>query len=351
MIKNQLKSCCNSGGDFSFYRCEFEHPCSLGHKPKSCAYDFQKTVPDIDLLRDDCYEQGYTVFGVEAHTVFLSGNIDFDVVGDNHAVSSWKKFVKNNKLKPFLIEERSFNQFQLRSSELGGTCPIEGIISKVSDAYKANFPENTLALVGTAAHALGNTQHDNEYIHNETWNLIDVDPVHRDCYCEKELWYDHKGIMLRGHVDVLLTMGDYLVIFDFKRALGGGYQSRKYKLQLLSYGKAIEQQLNKTFPGLFLITSVRPYPPDKRGRKRFPRYQITLAGDELLKDLDEEILNRFEFQHRAIHDQGDFLDNLKERRETCSGKHCFGREICNDLVGKLEEGHDLEEFLMEEVKF
>ena len=81
MIRKDLMKCCR--GDFAFYRCEFDAQCELDMKPENCAYDYMKHINDMDLAKADCLDEGYTIIGIEAHAVFLSENIDFDVAADN----------------------------------------------------------------------------------------------------------------------------------------------------------------------------------------------------------------------------------------------------------------------------
>ena len=360
MIRNALKTCYNAG--FEFYRCEFLHGCEHGQKPDNCAYDFSRAIADIDLVRQDCWNQGYTLFGIEAHAVFLSQNTDFDVATDDHKVTSWISTRQDKLIRPLGLEYPNGSEypnkncFQLRSSELGGECYIAGIMSKLKGEYRYMLGDNDLSRIGTASHTLCNEQDTDNYAHNKTWEMIGISPTRRDVYCEKEIAYEHTNIICRGHPDALFTLDDSLIIFDFKRALASVYESRARKLQLMSYGLAVEGYLgHDAFDSIYLITTKRPYPPEKEGKKRFPRYHITLATQGLKDKLSREIEERTDFQSRCVKEKSFLLSAVEAKRrsgeceKTRYGTECLSRRLCDHVVEKIEAGESIESFLMENV--
>lgn len=343
MIKKDLETCCNA--EFSYYRCEFANECEFGTKPDNCAYDHQKTVQHTEVLRKDCQEQGYTIFGIEAHAVNLSESNDCDVAGEDLQVGSWMDIRGDKKVNPLVLEEQDIPSYQLRSSELGSRCMIGGLASKARPEYKARFPLDATSYAGTAAHEICNDQHRQDYAHNKSWERIGIEPITRDKYCERSISYVYQGIRVKGKADALFRLGDDVIVFDFKRALAYAYESPKIKMQLLSYACAVGADAS------FLITSKRAYPADKKGFKRLPRYMITRPSKRMLDSLHEDIKIRYEFQKRCLENPRFFLKEFSRNKSCRRGDMtCFNINICSDLAERVKRGDALKDYLLEGVE-
>lgn len=336
-IRKDLKTCCEPG--FPYYRCEYETVCELGEKPEHCAWDFMHRLReegmDLDALDRDCREEGYTIFGIEAHAVLLSQKSDMDVEGDGNSVGSWMKIREGNVLKPLGFEIEPARPYQFRASEFGHKCQISALISKLDWRYRFQFPDSVLSRVGTVAHELCNGQAFDDYPYNRTLEMIGVEPANRCLYCENRLESVVDGYTIRGKADGLMTLGELPVIFDFKRALAGTVEAKSRKFQLLSYLFALGTDKG------FLITTKRPFPPGKRDSQRFPRYNMTMVGPQLIDEFKHELDLRYDYQRRLVENPGFLLSEIKNMREkgSCNkGFPCFSQEICNDLYEKIMEG-------------
>ena len=339
----------------SFYECEFHGECESGEKIENCARNFMNGVEGIDMLRQDCVDEGYTITGIENHLAILNRR-DCDVVGEEMDVGSWYLMLGKNILLP-MVEDLKLRHdyFSLRGSEFGKECVIESLVSKLSEEYKKNFPENNFSKIGNALHTISNQQPSKDYRHNETLRKLGIEPIPREIYCEKELEYVHEGIVVRGHSDAILKLGDSVVIMDFKRAFGGAYEKLEYKYQLGIYALALEQMLEKEFESYFLLTVRRPYPPKKMFAKRRQNYKITFMKRDglLVSKINELIAENFEIQKMLMENRKLLAEVIMKKQEGLCGKKksgypCFNKEICEDLIGRID---DLPELLIRGVNF
>lgn len=331
--KTQLKTC----WEYDFYRCEFAAECSSNDKISNCASDYIKTINNVNLLKSDCRNEGYTIGGIEAWIKLLE-NSRFDVAGENQKVTSFAKLVNNKLILP-LEDNFKFNKYHnLRASEFNQSCTISRIISKFKQEYISYFPKHFTSIVGDTAHTIFNTQPNDIYAHNDT-----LFGINRNKYCEKELSYEYQGITINGHADAILYFDNTLLIVDHKRSFAGAYQKPSHKKQLLIYALAILQE--KDFENIITLTINSPFPRKQEGTNRIqkPMASIFRKDSDLIKILQNEIKTSYEEQVYLMKNQEKIISTYAK----C--KNCFNLFTCIDIKEKIQDGYDISYLLKEEV--
>ncbi len=359
------------------FRCEFGAECNIVGKPGYCTADHIKTMDPnhVRILREDCIAEGYTCTGIEAELLFLNQNFDTDVDGVGKNKGSFLHQMRNETIVPFPGAMQIGPFFHLRASEFGGRCSVAKLISKVRENFKALFLDTDAGIAGNTRHAICNTQPEGEeFIHNRTLEKINCPSQRREGYCEQSMEYTmpigDREIIFRGHSDGVLRWGEHIAILDFKRILGGAYESPKIRHQLMIYALAREQYENRlrlragepvTRRDPFLLISVkRPFPAALEGKQRRPKFHITkidrAEADDFLRGLREIVVVSYLEQKELLEEQEYIPGYIEEQRKkkVCrvgEENQCFSYPICEKLLDLLSSGTDLSDLLAPEVRF
>ncbi|MBW3018340.1 hypothetical protein KY325_04215 [Candidatus Woesearchaeota archaeon] len=351
---------------------QFSTRCDYNDKPAGmCMYDYLLTQNprEIEIWREDLLDQGWSCAGIEAHIINLNSGIDNDVVNrEGYRIGSWKHATGKDKIQPFTMPDFLQSEFfQLRGSapSAPSKCHVQRVCGKLAEYYKNQFPEFDMTISGNITHRISNTQPEDpniKFVHNHCSMLAQMvgleNPVRRDEYCEKELDYvftvGENQIIVRGHSDAILKMGEHLVVADFKRKVRGKYESPGIVLQLLTYALSVLQYNKKLgrekfpfqFP-LYLITIKRPYPPDKADRKRQQAYHITAIHerDPELVRLRETLRENYSIEKVLAHNPDEVIKLIQymDSYGVCLGTNkkgaypCFNRHICLGLEEQYRE--------------
>jgi len=357
--ESELKKGC----DLNFYRCVFrtDYGCDYyNEKDSPCAYGLSQTINKrhIKMLKSDTRKYGYSVLPIELHILYLN-NIDYIMNIEDKTTKSLKLETDKAIIAPFSVKDYTARKPSvkpsMRASEFNKHYDCQRIWSKV-DKRRFGLKDNRLSIIGRTAHALMNQQHTPQMIENTILEEMGLKVQPRDNYCETELHYETKvrghPVAISGHSDALLQMttvqklrdkvpGD-LMIFDLKRKAYSMFEEKGYKMQLLLYGLAAEQQFNlKNFniKNFYLVTAKRPRKPAWRSY-RSQQYTITnVFNDEssVTKDmLTSEIERTYTGQKRLLEDYIEFRENKKHmaRKRICKG--CFDRDICGLIKRKAK---------------
>lgn len=347
----RLKECIYIGPS---YRCEFTEECNYGQIDTNlCAYGFTKQLGEeyLRILKQDANQEGYSVFGIEAHLCALN-EVDsvMDVFEKGHRASSWAKLRKTNgNIIPFSFENKPHTPYNLRCSESG--CYLGRIISKLDKGKFPFFKENLLSKIGNTIHNLSDNQHVENYVHNQTLKEIGVEPTNRKHYCEKEVQDKLFGVTLRGHPDAVFQFQDSeeVGVIDFKRSKYRAYEKKDHRNQLLLYNLLILQELNLNQDYLYLITIKRPFQTRPLNHRK-PAYHVTKVANDfnenIIKNLEQEITESFEKQAELLEDKTAVLANKSVNEiynNGCFKKNiglpCFDKDsgICDFLIKLVKE--------------
>jgi len=373
-VKNPIYPTCYRHPNI--FRCEFGEECEEKGEPGYCTADWIDTMdPEhINILERDCIKEGYTCAGIEAELLFLNTECDMDIDGDEKARGSFMHQLKGEKLMPFPGKFTPGAFYHLRASEFGGRCYLAQLISKFNRNFIDTFPVSEMSIAGTTRHEICNAQPEREnFIHNRTLAQFGSPLSRRETYCEQEMeltiTIDGKQRIVRGHSDGQLRLGDSIGVLDFKRALGGAYESPKNRIQLNIYALAREQYNNRlrllagrdVFPRdpFILITVKRPFPAAQEGRTRRPKFHATRIyrpeSVDFYHDFRATITESFRAQTELLENTGLALELITENRKkgVCvkDKRECFNIKICERLLDILSSGTELSDLLAPEVRF
>ena len=337
-----------------------------------------KPVSEERLLRDDAYQEGYSFGNIILDRKMLNSCPDENIhmFKDGLILTrSWVEFRGSKKLEPLKIDDRNSN-YQIRASEFSNKCHIARLIAKMDkDKFPKHVPENKYSVVGTARHKMANQR---------PWlNYLGKEEMHMAEYAEKQIAYNHNGIVVLGHSDGLFTLSgkneNYITVVDYKRAKKGSYEKPAYIIQTLLYGKGAEQALQANYDGYVSIL-IKRFFHGQPGEDNFPEYHMMFVPkggenevsiDEFIFDdekdeiiqarlfgLDEILMNSCEIQKRLLEDKKFFFKyatkmagkkECHDKEQPVDFRDCFCIEHCRMLKDAMRKDEDLRKYFLEGV--
>ncbi|MBW3012510.1 hypothetical protein KY311_04955, partial [Candidatus Woesearchaeota archaeon] len=336
-----------------------------------------RAANEEELLRQDCFDEGYSFGNIELDRKMLNSCPDFDIylfLGGRIHTRSWIEFRGKKRLKPLPVADRD-SAYQIRGSEFANKCHIARLISKMDNSkFPKHVLENRYAVVGTTRHKMANQRPWLEYMGRGE--------MHMAQYCEKQVVYRHEtGITVKGHSDSFFTLlgpeGCDLFIADYKRAKKGAYEKPAYILQLLLYAKGAEQALGRKFEG-YVLNLIKRFFHGQPGEDNFPEYSLIYvpAGGESEISLNEFTLNKgrvtqsrlygiddllmssYEIQKMLLESKEFFFEYASKmaHKRQCRNtdampdfQDCFCVEECKMLKQAMRDNEDLRKYFLEGV--
>jgi hypothetical protein len=336
---------------------------------------------EFDLLVEDAVNEGYTFADIMLDGAILNSKFDEDIHLLRHRKylsTSWVKFSQGMKIKPLKVDaKKEIANFQVRGSEFASRCHIGRLIAKM-DKQKFNIGyENYYAVVGTARHKLANERPWLDYLGKRDLHVAE--------YCEQVVAGDFLGRVSKGHGDGFFEMAGngkkYMLVLDYKRARKGAYEKPAYLLQLLQYGKSIQQMLGREYDGMVLCL-VKRFFHGEYGGENWPEYSLffvpkrgedEIALTEITYDeqkgrfrknqrisgMDKIIENSVCIQKRLLDEPKFFWRyiTLAADCKMCCNKdtvpqfrECFNREICEILREKVRNRESIRKYFLEGVE-
>lgn len=292
---------------------------------------------DLEALSIDTYENGYKIIAIEYHYLRLN---KADTVADLETgqIQDFKKITNKGKFLPLPFKS-SHGVSQHRASEFAKKYHCQRIYSKV-DHKKLGFPDNLIARIGTAGHALANRQHLPRIHENDILEELDLAPLTREENCEVGLLFHYNDIAVSAHADALMqylpnscnfgsAVGEISVL-DMKRKKYSTYEEWGHKLQLAANVLGAEESLQTGCENFWLMTSKRPR-KEVRGRYRMPEYHVTKVKRDgiVYNKFISELVETHHRQAELLYNREAWNKNKKLLEDNGTCKDCFDKDVCD----------------------